>query len=275
MNRKKETTDPQDWQIGLSMSVLTPLDLMEIRTSGIACVELTWQAKHADLPDQPETRAHCNRVVDEIREAGIEIVSIHIPYGHAWDISVMDEQEREHIRERIADLFGMARDWGVRRAILHPSYEPIAPEGRRSRLEYARDSLRRLAPIALACGVEIAVECLPRTCLGNSADEIEELIGVDPSLGVCCDVNHLFKESPEDFIRRLGPRIVTTHISDNDGLDEKHWMPGEGILNWKGILEALSQSGYQGPFLYEVRQPIPEAIMDNWRAIRLTGSYGR
>jgi sugar phosphate isomerase/epimerase len=267
LNRKKEPTDPHGWQVGTSMSVLSPLDLREIQAAGITCVELTWQAKHADLPDHPETRAHCDRVVAAIREAGIEIASIHIPYGHAWDISVTDEQEREQIRERIADLFEMARDWGVRRAILHPSYEPIAPEERRSRLEYARDSLRQLAPIALACGVEIAVECLPRTCLGNSAGEIEELIGDDPSLGVCCDVNHLFKESPEDFIRRLGLRIVTTHISDNDGHDEKHWMPGEGILSWQGILEALSQSGYQGPFLYEVRQPIPEVIMDNWRTI--------
>ncbi|WP_248926229.1 sugar phosphate isomerase/epimerase family protein [Paenibacillus hamazuiensis] len=259
--------DPRTWQVGTSMSVLQPLDLQRLRSAGLSCVELTWQAKQANLPHHPETRAHADRTVRAIRQAGIDIASVHIPYGHAWDISTPDEEERKNILIRIADILGMAREWGVGRAILHPSYEPIAQNQRQRRIEHAKESLFRLAAVALASGVELAVECLPRTCLGNCGREIEELVGVHPNLGVCCDVNHLFVEAPEAFIRRLGSRIVTTHISDNDGVDEKHWMPGDGILNWKAIIGALAEVGYTGPFMYEVRKPDPEAIFGNWQRL--------
>jgi sugar phosphate isomerase/epimerase len=44
---------------------------------------------------------------------------------------------------------------------------------------------------------------------------------------VCFDTNHLLKESSEDFARAVGPHIVTLHVSDYDGKDERHWMAGE------------------------------------------------
>ncbi|WP_396135536.1 hypothetical protein [Bacillus sp. 3255] len=42
-------------------------------------------------------------------------------------------------------------------------------------------------------------------------------------------------------------------------------MPGEGVLNWKEIIHALAETGYSGPFMYEVRNPDPRCLMDNWR----------
>lgn len=261
------SSDPKIWPVGLSISLISPPDLHQIKQSGIACVEVTWQAKCMDLPHDPAMRAHCDKVVQAIRESGIDIWSVHIPYRNPWDISLIDPVEREKVLERVAGILALAQEWGVGQAVLHPSYEPIAQEEREQRLAIAQESLLKLAPVAESYGVRLAVECLPRSCLGNNSQEIEALVSVHPSLGICCDVNHLFKEKPETFIRNIGSRIITTHISDNDGLDERHWMPGEGVLNWKEIIRAFSETGYSGPFMYEVRNPVTHSLMDNWYQI--------
>jgi sugar phosphate isomerase/epimerase len=101
---------------------------------------------------------------------------------------------------------------------------------------------------------------------------MEYLLADHPELGVCCDVNHLFKEAPQQFIERLGSRIVTTHISDNDGTDEKHWLPGNGIIQWDAVIDALVRVGYRGPIMHEVRSPNSREITDNW--MRLVSNEG-
>ena len=71
-----------------------------------------------------------------------------------------------------------------------------------------------LAEKAASHGAVIAVENLPRTCLGKNSDEINELISANPKLKVCFDTNHLLKENISDFIKKTGKNIVTVHISD-------------------------------------------------------------
>jgi sugar phosphate isomerase/epimerase len=105
----------------------------------------------------------------------------------------------------------------------------------------------------------VAIELLPRTCLGNTVEELGELIRRlgDETFGVCLDVNHLMDRYGElpDEIRKLGPRLITTHLSDYDGVDEKHWLPGRGVIDWKAVKEALGEIGYKGPFNYECHLP--------------------
>jgi len=108
----------------------------------------------------------------------------------------------------------------------------------------------------------LAVECLPRTCLGNTADELLIIVNeVGSGIGICFDSNHLLKEKPEEFVAKTGKKIVTVHISDYDGLDEKHWLPGTGVINWTKVVNELVKGGYDGPFMYETskRKPSQEA----------------
>ena len=104
-------------------------------------------------------------------------------------------------------------------------------------------------------GVVVAVECLPRTCLCHTAEESLRLLdGLDERLfGVCLDVNHSnLREDVVRAARAYGRRIASTHISDNDGLDERHWLPGKGIIPWRDWVAALAGGGYRGPLIYEV-----------------------
>jgi sugar phosphate isomerase/epimerase len=72
-----------------------------------------------------------------------------------------------------------------------------------------------------------------------------------PDLRVCFDTNHCLIEDNCDYIRAVGPKIVTLHVSDYDFTDEKHWIPGEGKNDWEGIIRTLEEADYSGRFLYE------------------------
>jgi sugar phosphate isomerase/epimerase len=86
------------------------------------------------------------------------------------------------------------------------------------------------------------------------------LTEIDPRLGVCFDTNHLLGEEAVSFIHRLGTKIVTTHVSDYDFVDERHWLPGEGRLNWVTLIQALRAIDFRGVWMYELGFTAPKTI---------------
>lgn len=265
MTAEKESFGPHNWMLGTTYSLANPVDLHKIKRAGIQCLELTWHT--LDIFD-PEVKSTFDETVKHAKELGLNIGSIHIPYGTNWDPSNPNEHIREAVVKKVCKILTYAKEWNVKIVVFHPSWEPISPEERADRLNICKETLGIIAEEASSLGVHLAVECLPRTCLGNCGDEIEYLVADHPNLGICCDVNHLFKELPEQFIKRLGAKIITTHISDNDGNDEKHWLPGEGVIHWDSVVNALAGVNYNGVFLYETSNRDPERIKENWKWLK-------
>lgn len=191
---------------------------------------------------------------------GIGLWSYHLPFGPFTQIDISNVDTKKYTLEYYRELIGKASDIGVDKFVVHPSGEPILPESREERMKCAKDSLAELAEIALECGAKIAVEDLPRTCLGRNSNEIAELISLHDNLGVCFDTNHLLGEDIIQFVYNLKGKIITTHISDYDFVDEKHWLPGEGDIEWGALANALKETGYTGAWLYEMGFHIPHNI---------------
>ncbi|WP_422656848.1 sugar phosphate isomerase/epimerase family protein [Paenibacillus sp. EC2-1] len=255
-----ENTDPANWKVGTYWDVSEGIDLADLKSADLDCVELTLRC---ESPRQVESvRQEYEMVVEQIRKFGLELWSVHIPFGQEWDISTIDVSQRRLIVDAIAKLIEIAAEWHPKHAIIHPSFEPIPSEEREERIDACRESLRELSEFSISKGIRLAAECLPRTCLANDSKELLALISDSPECGVCCDVNHLFLESPEDFIRKLGNRITTLHISDNDGMDEKHWIPGEGVIQWPEVVRALVEIGYNGTFLFEANYSEARELMN-------------
>ncbi len=191
-------------------------------------------------------------VVPLAKEFGIELWSYHLPFGPFEILDISQPDRAESTVEYYKGLMASVREAGIRVFVIHPSGEPIAPADRPVRMETAKDSLRRLAEYGDSIDAVIAVENLPRTCLGNCSAEILELIGVHDSLRVCFDTNHLLNENNVDFVNNIGNKIITTHVSDYDFVDEKHWLAGEGKIDWNELYSALKNADYNGPWLYEL-----------------------
>ncbi len=111
-------------------------------------------------------------------------------------------------------------------------------------------------------GKRIALENLPRTCLGRTSQEMERLTEGGALCGICMDTTHMFHETPQAFLQRCGQWVINTHLSDYlNGQNECHWVPGTGSLNWREILENLAALGYAGTYNFEVFKYAPLEIL--------------
>ena len=259
-------------KLGVSESYLNPYgvlgNLALCKSCGFDCVELK------NLDDNQGTKKLLLALSDENIEAGIHFRSIHLPFGEEYDISHEDELVRNSTVWAYINIIRSAAILRPEIVVLHASFEPVPDARRKQRMANCIDSLRLLCPRAREYGAKVAVECLPRSCLGNtSADLLFMISEVKDQLGICFDSNHLTKESNSDFIKNTGRHIVTTHFSDFDGVDEKHWLPGKGVLNWPQIISMLKHHGYNGPYIFETRSedlPLTEALdllKKSWREI--------
>lgn len=223
------------------------------REAGISALEISCDYDRYQYLDYKEIRTLSE-------EYSVNLWSYHLPFVSYDQIDISKKELAEGTVSYWSELIKKASDIGIDKFVVHPSGGLVMDEEREERLKCSEDSLAKLADIAKTQGAVIAVEGLPRTCLGNTSDEINRLISVHEDLGVCFDSNHMLKETPENFVRKVGNRIITTHISDYDFVDEKHWLPGEGLINWTEVLKALKEIGYQGMWLYEISFKCPDTI---------------
>lgn len=220
--------------------------------------------KHMELSltfNYEEEAVDYSFVRDMSKKYGINLWSKHLPFGPIDEIDISNPKIAKQTFNYFSELIKRISDIGVNKFVVHPSGEPIEDAERSERLECAKHNLAELAGLAKRCGSVVAVEDLPRTCLGNTSSEIKELISLNDDLMVCFDTNHLLIEDNVDFIKNIGDRIITTHISDYDFINERHWLPGEGKIDWQSLKEALKTANYNGPWLYEVGFKCPKTII--------------
>ena len=253
MNAKK-------WKFGVSTSswdlrkgAILGREMFEsYQKGGVDCLEISvGQASECDAIDYKQTR----RLAEEY---GVELWSYHMPW-FPYDVSISDKDKRLKNVAAICDYISKGADIGIKTIVIHPS-SLTRPHEMDEWMNCAKDSLARLADFAEKRGAVIAVENLPRDHISNCIENMEQLLSADERLRVCFDTNHLLIQDNADFVKALGKKIFTLHVSDYNFLDEQHWLPYEGLNDWKKIISALEQVGYSGPFLYEIRCVAPPTI---------------
>ena len=191
---------------------------------------------------------------------GVNLWSFHLPF---WPFDEIDISSPAIAEKTVSYLMGFIRkasEIGINKFVIHASGEPIKEEDRSFRMDIAKNSLYLLCEEAKKYGSVICVEDLPRTCLGRSSKDVLELLTAHPDLKVCFDTNHLLDEKITDFIYAIGDKIVTTHISDYDFNNERHWLPGEGDIDWLSLISALEDVNFNGVWLYEINLDCPWTI---------------
>lgn len=183
---------------------------------------------------------------------GINIWSFHLPFFPFDKLDISRDDLKEASIKYHKSFIDKATDIGIDKFVIHASGEPIKEEDRPKRMACAKNSLYILAEYAKEKNAIILVEDLPRTCLGRDSSDILDLISAHPDLRVCFDTNHLLSEDMSEFIEKVGDKIVSTHISDYDFVNERHWLPGEGKIDWQGLINKLQEVNYNEMWLYEL-----------------------
>ena len=246
------------FKIGLSTcgKVIDEALFRAYKDAGIAAMEVS--------PERDEFESIDYKGIKMLSEKyNIDLWSFHLPFLPFKEIDASRRELQAHTVEYLGELIKKASDIGIERYVLHASGEPSEEEDRRELIDTAKETVYSLSQIAKACGGCVAVESLPRTCIGRTSAELLELLSADDSVGVCFDTNHLLIESHKDFIKAVGNRIVTTHISDYDFINERHWLPGEGKTDWQSLIKDLNDSGYNGVWMYEIGFKCPANIIRN------------
>ena len=202
-----------------------------------------------------ENPAKTRACMKRLSEAGIKTVSIHADFWGGLDISSPEPERRNKSVLNVFDTCELAAEFGADIIVIHSNDDKITAENRKIRKKYAKDSIRRIAEKCAEKGKRLAIELLPGTCLGNHYEELVELAEDLPSetTGLCIDTNPLM-DKPfmlSETVKALGKRIFNTHLSDYDGIDEKHWLPGTGVIDWEKFIRSLKETDYTGPLNFE------------------------
>jgi len=117
------------------------------------------------------------------------------------------------------------------------------------------DVVRRCCDICADAGLKYALEPHPFRYMSNTASMLRLIdhVGSD-ALGMNFDPSHLFPmgDIPHTVIYQLGDRILHCHFSDNDAMTNVHWRPGKGKIDWKAVMRALKDTGFDGVISIEL-----------------------
>jgi len=253
--------------------------LVEVAAHGFETVELYATRTHFDYHD-PRAAVALAEWLDDTR---LGLNSVHAPttvsfehgrWGETLSIAAADEACRQRAVAETITALGLASVVPFRSLVVHigvPTNDPAA----NSRAAAAR-SLEAIGEAAEAVGVDVAIELIPNPL--SLAARLVQWIEDDLEMrsgGVCLDVGHAnLAGDAMEAIETCSGHIVTTHLHDNRGKRDEHLVPGEGAIDWEGVLLAFQKVGYDGAWIFELA-PSAEPVAVLARAARTRETFER
>src|SRR5690554_796946 len=210
-------------------------------------------------------------------DAGIEIWSIHMPFGKEIDLSIIDDNERKRVVEGHSKLLEFLEILEPKIILFHPSYylEPANQRELRkfkfiqsaTELDIKVRSIGSTMVVENMLGDELMVGQRERPLMRTVEETVELFNKLPKTIYSAVDMNHI--KNPEKLIRAMGSRLKSVHIADGTGVSEDHWLPctGEGENNWSDIISAMYDVGYSGPFLYECEYNDEKDLVDCYNSL--------
>lgn len=119
------------------------------------------------------------------------------------------------------------------------------------------DSVKKCNQVAGSYEIPLVIEPRVGEVISNTDAMLRsiELVG-SKNFGVILDTAHLHaeKEILPLSIEKLGPHIKYVHIADNDGRDNRHFIPGDGTIDWEEVFISLKKQGYKGYYSIDLEK---------------------
>lgn len=120
---------------------------------------------------------------------------------------------------------------------------------------------------AAELGITIVVEHVPHGGR-NQLENLVEILNQVPLLRFHLDSGHAKLEASHDrwdeYLNRLGNKLLHVHLSDNDGTADQHLSLGaspRSFINWPEHIRKLKATGYDGTITLEVFSPYREHLL--------------
>lgn len=240
---------------GASTWNVLPRVLEDLASIGYKSLEINTRSLPRSITEKndPERRHWERRIPQLLDSLELEVHQVHIS-NNPGDIGSQDPATRQIAVDWIENSMAFCQ-------VFNPRYVGIHPGGNAENLldpgdwpavkENILDSTRHLARFARNRGSRLLLE----TTRFDARDLKQILQAVsDEDVGILVDTGHCIcylRQDPAQVIREFGGRLWSLHIHDNHGAMDEHLIPGEGVIEWKGVLKALRDIGYRGVFMME------------------------
>ena len=245
------------WRIGISTGACTECSILDVipalRESRVTGVEIGTPPRHFD-PWQDEQVAALGR---SLASAGLEAVSIHAPFGGLLDLAQPNPHHRHAAIGAILTAASAIKQLGGRLVVVHPSDLERHAHDVQARLADAAHSLVLLADNCRQEDMTLVIESPLPHLIGGDPDEFAWILKqVNGSARVCLDTGHTALGGHwRKFLDVAGPRLAHVHANDNHGHRDDHLPPGEGVIDWREIVETLKAVDFDGWLMLELKSP--------------------
>jgi len=227
-----------------------------------------------------EQEAFADRARETAKAAGLVISQAHARFGHVENYA--DSRQLEDYYRHVIRTLELASRFGAKWAVVHPlDFMTLIGCTHDEMLQRNVDFFNRAVKEVPDIG--LAFENTGRTYFQNAHRllELRSAAGNHERFGFCWDTGHgnlIEGLDQAENIMLLSEHLKCTHIQDNRGEKDDHFMPYMGSINWPKVVRALKNSGYQGDFVYESAQPLKYLPDDNilrMEFMKYTAKLGR
>jgi sugar phosphate isomerase/epimerase len=219
--------------------------------AGIRHIELRRLTPHIDL-SRPRA---AERFSERCRDLGLHIHSVHMPVELAHGMAEVDVALRRDSVRQAKHIAEIVCRMGAKMLVTHAGGR--IPEGTpRSIVEAASfESLTSLCAFCATLGLPVALENTLPVEFGSVAEAITFQRKLAPyGVGCCLDTSHAnLTGDVAEAVDVLGQKLLTLHVSDNNGTRDEHALPFDGTIDWRSFMAALDRINYAGVFMMEVR----------------------
>lgn len=198
-----------------------------IRKAGFDNVMLWWEDE-----DYPYFRDK-KTFVSLAKEFGLGVDNIHLPYEDCNLLWSDNASDREAYVNTVIKYLEGCKSSGAEKVVMHTNRTSISKVA----FQNGYKSFEKIINFAEDIKIKIAVE-------NTKKFEYTEFVlnEFDSNyLGFCYDSSHDFinGESKGLILNKWKDRLFCVHLSDNDGIDDKHWLPKKGIVDFKSIVNTI------------------------------------
>ena len=221
----------------------------QLQAQGVTAIETGYQF----FVTYPEPVVEKNAQL--FHQAGIQIWSVHAPFGNSYSLSHLDEATRRRAVEYHKYVLERTALAGTSVVVIHPGANAREEEIPRM-IPLLLDSLEELLPIAERLEVQLGLENMLPHHPGSDFQELRQVVEEMGSkwLGVCFDTGHAHVAAGvKEGMEILEELIITFHLADNDGTRDMHLQPPYGTIPWDEFLSIFRTMDFQSPIVVEAR----------------------
>ena len=210
-------------------------ELQMIKDVGFDAISLSWRAE-----------TELRESADVANALGLELQSLHAPFGNAANLWSEDEDTREVAQNEILAVVDVCASLQIPIAVVHV-WIGFDYTFEKERLNYK--SFDTIVRYAKEKRVRIAFE---------NTEGIEYLYALmehfkdNDTVGFCWDSGHeMCYNYSSDLLSSFGDRLLMTHLNDNLGIsrfdgkifwtDDLHLLPFDGVADWADNIRRLKR----------------------------------